>query len=67
MWNEISKKISYHAVYDHSILEALYYAKENGFTGIQIAVETPHLSFENLSSINVSLSSGGNTGTLTIS
>lgn len=49
MWNEISKKLSYHAVYDPSIIEALYYAKKNGFAGIQIAVETPHLSFENLS------------------
>ena len=48
MWNEISKKISYHAVYDHSIIEALHYAKENGFAGIQIAIESPHLSFENL-------------------
>jgi len=49
MWNEISKKISYHAVYDQSIIDSLYYAKENGFAGVQIAVETPHLSFENLS------------------
>ncbi|MFX0178173.1 MAG: sugar phosphate isomerase/epimerase family protein [Candidatus Hodarchaeota archaeon] len=49
MWNEISKIISYHAVYDQSILDALLYAKENGFAGIQIALETPHLSFENLS------------------
>lgn len=41
--------ISYHAVYDSSIQEALLYAKENGFTGIQIADESPHLSFEKLS------------------
>lgn len=49
MWYEISKKISYHAVYDHSIIDALYYAKVNGFAGVQIAVESPHLSFEKLS------------------
>ena len=49
MWNEISKKISYHAIYDDSIIDSLYYAKENGFAGVQITVETPHLSFENLS------------------
>lgn len=41
--------ISYHAVYDASIQEAIMYAKENGFTGIQIADESPHLSFETLS------------------
>lgn len=46
IFNEISKKISFHAVYDNSILEALKYAQKNGFSGIQIAVETPHLSFE---------------------
>jgi len=49
MWNEISKKFSYHVVYDQSIIDSLNYAKENGFAGVQIAVETPHLSFENLS------------------
>lgn len=41
--------ISYHAVYDASIQEAILYAKGNGFTGIQIADESPHLSFERLS------------------
>lgn len=49
IFNEISKKISFHAVYDNSILEALKYAQKNGFSGIQIAVETPHLSFEHQS------------------
>ena len=41
--------ISYHAVYDASVQEALIYAKENGFAGIQIVDESPHLSFERLS------------------
>lgn len=45
----IFDKISYHAVYDASIQEALRYAKESGFTGIQIADESPHLSFERIS------------------
>ncbi|MFX1391173.1 MAG: TIM barrel protein [Promethearchaeota archaeon] len=49
MWNEISEKVSYHVVYDISILDALYYANNSGFAGIQIAVEAPHLSFEYLS------------------
>ena len=49
LWDEISKKISFHAVYDNSILDALYFAKEKGFAGIQVAVEIPHLSFENIS------------------
>jgi sugar phosphate isomerase/epimerase len=45
----ILDRISYHAVYDASILEALEYAHTNGFAGIQVAVESPHLSFESLS------------------
>jgi len=49
LWNIIEKKISYHAVYDKSIIEALKFAKKNNFTGIQLAVESPHLSFEHLS------------------
>ena len=46
MTNPILDRVSYHAVYDASIMEALEYARENGFAGIQIAVESPHLSFE---------------------
>ena len=42
-------RVTYHAVYDGSILEALQYAKAHGFAGVQIADETPHLSFERLS------------------
>jgi len=49
MKNSILDKISYHAVYDKSIVEALEYADVNGFSGIQIAIEAPHLSFEKLS------------------
>jgi len=45
----ILDRVSYHAVYDTSILDALAYAHQNGFAGIQVAIETPHLSFELLS------------------
>ena len=45
----ILRKVTYHAVYDASILEALRYAGTKGFAGVQVAVETPHLSFEALS------------------
>lgn len=48
MAHPVLDSISYHAVYDASIMDALQYAHDNGFTGIQIAVETPHLSFESL-------------------
>jgi sugar phosphate isomerase/epimerase len=60
VWEEVNKmqnskslriidRVSYHAVYDKSILDALKYAHRNGFAGIQLAVEVPHLSFESLS------------------
>lgn len=49
MQENFFSRISYHAVYENSILEALEFARVNSFTGIQIAVETPHLSFERLS------------------
>lgn len=45
----ILKRISYHAIYDDSILDALEYAYENEFAGIQLAVDSPHLSFESMS------------------
>ena len=48
MENLILDKVSYHAVYDDSILDALKYAKGNGFSGIQLGIEAPHLSFEDL-------------------
>ncbi len=49
LWNIIKNKVSYHAVYDKSIIDALKFAKNNNFAGIQLAVESPHLSFEHLS------------------
>jgi sugar phosphate isomerase/epimerase len=45
---KVLSRMSYHAVYDNSILEAISFASKNGFSGIQIAIETPHLSFERL-------------------
>jgi sugar phosphate isomerase/epimerase len=48
MNSPILERVSYHAVYDASIIDALEYARDNGFAGIQVAVETPHLSFESL-------------------
>ena len=47
--NAILKRMSYHAVFDETIIEALKFALDNGFAGIQLADEVPHLSFENLS------------------
>lgn len=49
----ILDRISYHAVYDNSILEALKWAHINGFKGVQVADESPHLSFERLTSAEV--------------
>lgn len=48
MIERILDRISYFAVYDDSVLEALRWATENGFTGVQVAVESPHLSFERI-------------------
>lgn len=45
---DILSRVTYHAVYDDSILDALAFARANGFAGIQAAVELPHLSFERL-------------------
>jgi sugar phosphate isomerase/epimerase len=53
MTTNIYDRISYHAVYDASIIEALRYANANEFAGIQIADETPHLSFERLSNAEI--------------
>jgi sugar phosphate isomerase/epimerase len=41
---DILARVSYHAVYDASILDALRYAKDSGFAGVQAAIEMPHLS-----------------------
>ncbi len=46
--DKILSRMSYHVVYDKSIMEAMDFASKNGFSGIQIAIESPHLSFENL-------------------
>lgn len=46
--HQILNKVTYHAVYDKSIMDALQYAHTNGFAGVQVAVEAPHLSFERL-------------------
>ena len=47
-WNAMKNKVSYHAVYDKSIIDALKFAKDNNFAGIQLAVESPHFSFEHI-------------------
>jgi sugar phosphate isomerase/epimerase len=44
----ILERVTYHAVYDESILSALRFAREHRFAGVQVAVETPHLSFDAL-------------------
>ncbi|UCB43582.1 MAG: sugar phosphate isomerase/epimerase [Dehalococcoidales bacterium] len=49
MNRKVLERLSYHVVYDESIVEAIEFASGNGFSGIQVAVESPHLSFENLS------------------
>lgn len=49
MPSNILARASYHAVYDDSVLGALAFARQNSFSGIQVAVETPHLAFENIS------------------
>ena len=46
-------RVSYHAVYDNSVLSALQYANENGFKGVQLADESPHLSFERLAASDI--------------
>jgi len=46
VYKTILNRLSYHAVYDRSVMDALRYAQENGFAGIQLADGTPHLSFD---------------------
>lgn len=48
MSKKILERLSYHVVYDESIADAIEFASRNGFSGIQVAMESPHLSFENL-------------------
>lgn len=47
---KILNRISYHVVYDSSILDSVEFASRNGFSGVQIAIESPHLSFESINS-----------------
>lgn len=42
--NNILSKVTYHAVYDESVMDALQYARTGGFAGVQLAVEVPHLN-----------------------
>jgi sugar phosphate isomerase/epimerase len=49
MTGDLLDKISYFAVYDETVLGALQWASENGFTGVQVAVESPHLSYDRVS------------------
>ncbi len=53
MTHPIFDRISFHAVYDVSIMDALEYAYENGFSGVQVAIESPHMSFESLSNATI--------------
>ena len=46
--HNILDRISYHAIYDDSIMSALRFAVANGFAGVQVAVEAPHLLPENI-------------------
>ena len=50
LWNNIKRKISYHAVYDQDLPSAIKFAAENGFSGIQIASESSHFRFDSLNS-----------------
>ena len=46
---ESSLPISFHAVYSSSIYKALVFAHQNGFAGIQLAIESPHFDFNTIS------------------
>lgn len=46
MLTKVLEFASYHAVYEDSILDALRLAGGAGFSGIQVAVESPHLAFD---------------------
>jgi len=47
-YERLFSRISYFAVYDDSIVDAIGYAADNGFSGIQIAVEQPRFSFDRI-------------------
>ena len=42
-YSRILDRVTYHAVYDDSILAALRFALDHGFAGVQVAAELPHL------------------------
>lgn len=44
----IASRLTYHAVYEATIADALRAASEDGFAGVQIAVESPHLAPDRL-------------------
>lgn len=48
-YEKLLSRMSYFAVYDDSIIDAIGYAAGNGFSGIQIAVEQPRFSFDKIS------------------
>jgi sugar phosphate isomerase/epimerase len=52
-FGRVLKLLSYHVVYDSSILDSIEFAHKNGFSGVQIAIESPHLSFENISDAEI--------------
>jgi len=45
----ILSSVTYHAVYEPSVMDAVRHALENGFAGVQLAVELPHLDIERMS------------------
>jgi sugar phosphate isomerase/epimerase len=49
VFDSVLSRMSYHVVYDDSILDSIEFAHRNGFSGVQIAVDSPHLSFQNIS------------------
>ncbi|MBI5725547.1 MAG: sugar phosphate isomerase/epimerase [Planctomycetes bacterium] len=46
MLENILKKVTYHAAYDDSLADALSFAAESGFAGVQVALEAPQFFFE---------------------
>ena len=48
MFERIANKLSYFAIYEHSIIDAIQSAVDNGFTGVQLPVELPHFRLDSL-------------------
>ncbi|MDE1850337.1 MAG: sugar phosphate isomerase/epimerase [Candidatus Micrarchaeota archaeon] len=51
--NKVFERISYHVVYDDSIMDSIDFASKNGFSGIQIAMDVLHLGFDNSSNAEI--------------